>query len=371
MAVGPVEDGRAPSTNGPRRNARPPSMNDVALAAGVSHQTVSRVLNHNSHVAKDTRERVLEAISALGYRRNSAARALATNRSATIGVVTVGSALYGPTNTLNGVEVAAREQGLYVSLATMKTIDGPTTLSTIGHLLDQGVDGIIVIAPQQVMAEAIAEMGAPVPIVMISATDEKAAGKVLAVSVDHGAGARMATEHLTGLGHREIVHLSGPQYSLDAQARVAGWQAQCAADGLDAQVVVEGDWSADCGYAVGTAMAREGAPTSIFAANDQLALGLLRAFWEAGMTVPRDVSVVGVADVADAANFIPPLTTIRQDFEALGSLAITSLLARLEQDAGDVGLARATSARTQVRAATITPRLKVRQSTAGPLARPV
>ena len=343
-------------------------MNDVAIAAGVSHQTVSRVLNHNSHVAKDTRERVLEAISALGYRRNSAARALATNRSATIGVVTVGSALYGPTNTLNGVEVAAREQGLYVSLATMKTIDGPTTAATIGHLLDQGVDGIIVIAPQQVMAKAIAEMGAPVPIVMISAVDEQAVGEVLAVSVDHVVGARMATKHLTALGHREIVHLSGPQHSLDAQARVLGWQAQCAADGLGTQVVVEGDWSADCGYAVGAQMAREGAPSAVFAANDQLALGLLRAFWEAGMSVPKDVSVVGFDDVLGASHFIPPLTTIRQDFEALGALAITSLMARIETEPVGDGLGERTPAGAPKRFASITPRLKIRQSTAGPRA---
>lgn len=309
-------------------NARPPAMSDVATVAGVSHQTVSRVLNDHPHVRPETRTKVLAAIEQLGYRRNSAARALVTRRSATVGVVTSGSALFGPTSTLTGVEVAAREVGFFVSLATIKRFDVPTMTSAVDHLLSQGVEAIIVIAPQDEVAQAVKAVGAPVPVVMISATEGQA-GLVDAVSVDQEAGARMAVRHLIELGHREVVHLAGPQDWFDARARRAGWNLECSEAGLNVPEVVEGDWTAEHGYAVGRQMASQGAPTAIFAANDQIALGLLRAFWEAGMRLPQDVSVVGFDDIAGSAFFIPPLTTVRQDFGALGHLAIEALTARL------------------------------------------
>lgn len=335
-----------------RANARPPAMSDVATVAGVSHQTVSRVLNDHPHVRVETRTKVLAAIEQLGYRRNSAARTLVTRRSATIGVITSGSALFGPTSTLTGVEVAAREAGFFVSLATITRFDVPTMTSAVDHLLSQGVEAIIVIAPQDEVAQAVTAVGAPVPVVMISATEGQV-GLVDAVSVDQEAGARLAVRHLVELGHSEIVHLAGPQDWFDARARLAGWQAECAEAGLALPVVVEGDWTAEHGYAVGQQMAREGAPSAVFAANDQLALGLLRAFWEAGLTVPDDVSVVGYDDVDGAAFFIPPLTTVRQDFAALGHLAIDALAARL---AGSESVVEPILPTLEVRASTARPR---------------
>lgn len=334
-------------------NARPPAMSDVADVAGVSHQTVSRVLNNHPHVRPETRTKVLAAIEQLGYRRNSAARTLVTRRSAMIGVITSGSALFGPTSTLTGVEVAAREAGFFVSLATIMRFDVPTMTSAVDHLLSQGVEAIIVIAPQDEVAQAVTAVGAPVPVVMISATEGQAG--LDAVSVDQEAGARLAVRHLTELGHREVIHLAGPQDWFDARARLAGWRAECAEAGIALPAVVEGDWTAEHGYAVGQRMAREGAPSAVFAANDQLALGLLRAFWEAGLTVPDDVSVVGYDDVAGAAFFIPPLTTVRQDFAALGHLAIDALAARL---AGNEFVAEPILPTLQVRASTAVPRAR-------------
>lgn len=312
---------------------RPPAMSDVAALAGVSHQTVSRVLNEHPSVRPETRERVQRAIAELGYRRNSAARALVTRRSGALGVVTTSSAHHGPTSTLLGLESAAREVGYYVSVAAIDRFDAGTLRGALEHFLDQGVEGIAIIAPQVDVADAVAEAAAPVPVVTVTSGPlvEPAAqhARIVAVGVDQRDGARSATRHLAGLGHREVVHLAGPQDWFDARERLAGWREACAAAGVAAPDPVEVDWSAESGYRQGLRMVEEGLPTAVFAANDQLALGLLRAFWERGLRVPQDVSVVGFDDEAGAAYFVPPLTTVRQDFPALGRSAIAALVRAL------------------------------------------
>ncbi len=357
-------------SDGPSPRTRPPAMSDVARLAGVSHQTVSRVLNDHPSVRPETRERVLDAIATLGYRRNSAARALVTMRSGTIGVVTTGSALYGPTSTLIAVEEAAREQGYFVSVATIRRYDADTMHRVLEHFMDQGVEGIVVIAPQTDVAAAVDSFKAPVPVIMIAARDhpgeapdaetphEARAGSILAIAVDQRLGARTATEHLLGLGHRTVLHLSGPLDWFDARERETGWRAALEEHGAPVPDPVRGDWSSDRGYAVGKELAdavRAGdGPTAVFAGNDQLALGLLRAFWERGVRVPSDVSVVGFDDVAGAGHFIPPLTTVRQPFGTLGRRCMAMMI-----DA----LAGAT-----VRPVSIPPELMVRESTTTPRA---
>ena len=352
-------------------------MADVARLAGVSHQTVSRVLNDHPSVRPETRDRVLDAIATLGYRRNSAARALVTNRSATIGVVTTGSALYGPTSTLIAVEEAAREQGYFVSVATIRRYDADTMHRVLEHFMDQGVEGIVVIAPQTDVASAVDSFRAPVPVIMIAARDHPGAqdgagpdgaspaarrgptggaGGVLPIAVDQRLGARLATEHLLGLGHTTVVHLSGPLDWFDARERETGWRGALEDHGAEVPDPIRGDWSSDRGYAVGRELAadlRAGrGPTAVFAGNDQLALGLLRAFWESGVRVPRDVSVVGFDDVAGAGHFIPPLTTVRQPFATLGRRCMALML---DAFAG-----------AEVRPVSIPPELVVRESTTSP-----
>lgn len=313
----------------PGAQGRAPSMADVAEVAGVSHQTVSRVLNDHPNVREETRAAVLAAIEQLGYRRNSAARALVTRRSGVLGVVTTGSALFGPSSTLLGIELAAREHGYVVTVATVTSFEPSTMSATVEQFLEQRVEGIIVVAPQVDATRAILDLGAPVPIVMVSSSfvDARGAGvsPVRSVSVDQVAGGRLATEHLLGLGHRNVLHVAGPGDWFDARARLVGWRAALETVPGASGEMVQGDWTADFGYDLGLRLAREGAPSAVFAANDQIALGLLRAFWESGLVVPRDVSVVGFDDVAGADHFIPPLTTVRQDFEALGrhALAVT------------------------------------------------
>ena len=187
--------------------SRPPDIYDVARLAGVSHQTVSRVINNATNVRPATRDRVLEAIAALGYRRNRAARALVTRRSSTIGVMTSGSNLWGPSGALLGVERAAREAGYFVSLASLGTGDGEVA-DAMGHFRDQAVDGVIVIAPEAAMAHAADPLVAEVPVVMVAAGAEPS-DRVMIISVDQELGARRATRHLVGLGHTRIGHVAG------------------------------------------------------------------------------------------------------------------------------------------------------------------
>jgi DNA-binding LacI/PurR family transcriptional regulator len=328
--------------------ARPPAMSDVAALAGVSHQTVSRVLNDHPSVRPETRDRVNEAIVRLGYRRNSAARALVTRRTGALGIVTPATALYGPTSTLVGLEEAARLIGWYVSVATIRTFDAEALHGAVEHFLGQGVDGIAVIAPTTEVAQAIATIALPVPVVLISsASDLPADGYLHAVGVDQRHGARLATQHLLDQGHTAVVHVAGPQDWFDAQDRLAGWRE---VSGPDAPEPAEAGWDAADGYALGRRMIREGLPSAIFAANDQLALGLLHAFWEHGVRVPDDVAVVGFDDEVGAAHYTPPLTTVRQDFGALGRAAVASLQAAF---AGEPIIDRRIPAELVVRASSV------------------
>ena len=331
---------------------RPPTLSDVAALADVSHQTVSRVLNNHPRVRPETRQRVLEAIAKLGYRRNSAARALVTRRSGMIGVVTSGSALFGPTSTLIAVEIAARDAGLFVSVATVAEWQADTVSTVLEHFASRGVDGVVVIAAHDDAVEAVRDFNEPVPIVMVGPKDLPS--PLLSVAVDQYAGARMAVRHLLDLGHRDVLHLAGPTDWLDARARIRGWRAELVAAGVPATSMIGGDWSADRGYDVGKKLVAGDLPTAVFAANDQLALGLLRAFAEADVRVPDDVSVVGFDDVDGSANFYPPLTTIRQEFGPLGQCCMEQLLASI---AGE-----------QVKPALIAPSIVVRASSGPPRA---
>ena len=311
---------------------RPPVMSDVAAVAGVSHQTVSRVLNDHPSVRPETRRRVLDAVATLGYRRNLAARTLVTRRSGTIGVLSSGSALFGPTSTLIGIEHAARELGLYVSLATLPVWGADDVAAVLEHFVVEGVDGVVVLAAQDDAVDAVRDFGSPVPVVMVGPVGLPT--PLRTVSVDHYTGARSAVRHLLDLGHRDVLHLAGPGDWLDARRRIEGWRDELAAAGLTADDPRTGDWSADRGYAVGRELAAGALPTAVFAANDQLALGLLRAFWEVGLRVPQDVSVVGFDDVDGSAHFVSPLTTVRQDFAGLGRRCLEVLLQTIAGEPG-------------------------------------
>ncbi|NUP22040.1 MAG: LacI family DNA-binding transcriptional regulator [Streptomyces sp.] len=332
---------------------RPPGMMDVAREAGVSHITVSRVINGHPSVRPETRTRVEAAIQKLGYRRNSVARALKSRRSSTIGVVIVGSDLFELPRILLGVETAAKQTGYWVSLASRQ---GESTtgdlMETLQRLTDQSVEAIAVVADRPDAVEALSRLsiGVPVAVVMSGSVPNPDLGFV---EVDQELGARLAVRHLLDLGHRHIAHLTGALRTFDARARVEGWQAELATAGAEG-ALLEGDFSAESGFRLAHELCAGATPlpTAVFAGNDQMAMGALAAFAERGVKVPQDVSVVGFDDMKGAGYLVPALTTVRQDFTHLGSSAIELLVDML---GGEPPQRRR-----------LTPQLVVRRSTAVP-----
>ena len=333
--------------------ARDPAMTDVARLAGVSHQTVSRVLNGHPNVREQTRLRVRAAIAELGYRPNKAARALVTGRTQLIGVVAANSTLYGPASLLAAFELAAGEAGFAVSLKRVKVLDRTSIAEAVEHHRDQRVAGIVAIAPTASANEALADVPAGVPLVTVDGDPERATPMV---TVDQYAGAFDATRHLLEAGHRTVWHVSGPPDWFDAKGRVRGWQGALEAAGVEVPPLVAADWSAAAGYRAGQMLARMPEVTAVFAANDHLALGILRAMSERGKNVPGDVSVVGFDDVPEAAYFIPPLTTIRPDFDAVARETLGLLLAQVDGETnGSPGPSQRTVAPTLISRDSVAP----------------
>ena len=328
---------------------RAPNIRDVARHAGVSHQTVSRVLNSSPRLSPQTRDRVLAAIDELGYRPNQAARALVTSRTRTIGVLSAVTVQYGPTTTVNAIEVAAREAGYRLSITSSPSSDADDLRASLDHLRDQSIDALVVIAPQVGVFDAIQELSIAVPFVTIEASGRDADHSL---SVNQVVGARMATRHLIDLGHTRFAHVAGPHDWLEAEARLRGCRAELADAGLPAPTVIDGDWSAESGFHAGLQLLADRSITAVVAANDQMALGILHACRELSRAVPDELSVIGFDDIPEAAHFSPPLSTIRQDFAEIGRRTVENLIAQLE---GIEPPARSM----------VTPELVVRSSTAG------
>jgi DNA-binding LacI/PurR family transcriptional regulator len=310
-----------------RRRPRAPVMSDVGRLAGVSHQTVSRVINGSPHVRPETRTRVLAAMEELGYRPNSVARALVTGRSRTLGVVSFDTTLYGPASTLFGIEQAAHEAGYFIIVASLKALNRSSVTDAVERLRRQGVDGVLVIAPHEEAGDALLHTHADVPMVAVEAGPDDG---VAVVAVDQIAGAVSATKHLLSLGHETVWHISGPPNFIESRQRMEGWRETLKAAGAVPPDPLVGDWSPQAGYELGRRLSNEPAVTAVFVANDQMALGLLRAMHEAGRQVPGELSVVGFDDIPEAAYFLPPLTTVRQDFNEMGTRSLRLLLQTIE-----------------------------------------
>jgi DNA-binding LacI/PurR family transcriptional regulator len=290
---------------------------------------------------------VLKAIKDLGYRRNSAARALVTRRSQTLGVVSFDTTLYGPASTLFGIERAASEAGYFVSVATTKVLTVDTVREALDRLTRQSVDGIVVIAPVREAAEALSVLGDDLPVVVVEGGS--APGRA-SVRVDQEEGARLATRHLLDQGAATVWHVAGPADWLEAGSRLAGWRAELERARATIPDPLRGDWSPLSGYRAGQTLAARQGVDAVFVGNDQMALGVLRAFHEAGVRVPEDVLMTGFDDVPEAAFYTPPLTTVRQDFATVGRQCIDLLLE-------DIVGGRATE-----RQSVVAPELVVRQS---------
>jgi DNA-binding LacI/PurR family transcriptional regulator len=325
-------------------------MTDVARLAGVSYQTVSRVVHDSPLVRQETRERVRAAIRRLHYRPNPVAQALVTGRSRTLGVVSFDTTLYGPASTLMGIAEAAHDNGYGISIESLKALGRASVLQAVERLRRQGVDGIAIIAPLRSAVDALEHLPPDVPVVAVEGGLD---GAVPVVAVDQVAGAMRATRHLLELGHRTVWHLAGPQEWIEAEQRIEGWRAALTSRGARVPPLMRGDWSARTGYELGRRLLKAEV-TAVFVANDQMALGLLRRLHEAGRDAPTSLSIVGFDDIPEAAYFSPPLTTVRQDFNEVGRRCLHVLLAQVK------------SGRRAARREVIATKLMVRGSTSAP-----
>jgi DNA-binding LacI/PurR family transcriptional regulator len=303
---------------------RRPVMMDIARIAGVSQKTVSRVVNNSPNVSDEVRARVLAVIESVGFRPNSAARALVNQKSKVIGIVTLGSALYGAAAQVIGVERSARLAGY--STLLVSTNDGTVDQieSAIQQVLDREVDGVILSEPVD-DSRINPDLLGHTPIVSLGSGVQPFEQQVV-VGYDQFTGGRRATEHLLALGHRTVWHIAGPPDFPASKARANGWQFALEQAGAIAPMTVSGDWTALSGYRAGQRLAKNDEITAIFVANDRMAMGVIRALIEVGKRVPDDVSVVGFDDLPEAEFQVIPLTTMRQDYEKSAQYAVRELV---------------------------------------------
>jgi DNA-binding LacI/PurR family transcriptional regulator len=285
------------------------------------------VLNGHPHVSPTTRTRVLAAIAELGYRRNLSARVLATGRSNVVGVVAQNTNLYGPSSMVQAIGEAALSADLSLTVGHVAGYDATAaTRRIVERLVQQGAAGLVFIAPVDAAAEAMELVPSGVPIVTVDGLPEWQKANV---SVDQYSGGMMATRHLLEQGHRTVWHVAGPEQWHGSRAREDGWRAALAEHGAVAPPMPRAGWSAASGYQCGRMLARIPDCTAIFATNDHVALGIMRAMAEQGRRIPQDVSLIGFDDVPEAAYFHPALTTIRQEFAEIGRQALRLLLSQL------------------------------------------
>lgn len=305
------------------------TLRDIAKQAGVSYQTVSRVLNNHPYVADETRQRVRDLIAELDYHPNKAARSLAGHRADTIALVASDIQDYGPSQVVINIERAAKAAGYDLVLSIAADTSITSMRAAINSVLHWQVDGILILKPiRGVSYEEMVQLSDGLPLVQINSQPDQIAPSLM---IDQEYGTRLLLDHLFNLGHREFCVINGPSHYYDAAVRQRACEAILREKGLSAVAVGEGDWSAVSGYDAMKAMLEQGAHfTAVFAANDQMALGAMRALREHGLSVPEDVSIVGFDDVPEAAFFEPPLTTIQQDFALLGENSITYLVECIE-----------------------------------------
>ncbi len=312
---------------------KPPTLNDVAKVLGLSHQTVSRVINHHPRVLPETRERVLQAIRALGYKPNQAARFLANRRSTVIGLVTDDPGIYGPAHAILSLEQEARLHGYTLMIFGLRSLTIDEAKAGAEQLVAASAEGLLVDVPVEVNKSELAAAMGNIPFVTLDIDG----GKFFpSFRVDHVLGSRLATEHLVSLGHTKIAGLLGDGVYRSSKLRRKGWLAGLEATGLEPGPAVHTPWTPDGGYDAMKTLIKSSRKkfTAVFAANDLIALGALLALHEAGIDVPAEVSVVGFDNMPESRFFNPPLTTATSDFDVMARESLDMLFARIRGTLG-------------------------------------
>lgn len=334
------------------------TIQDVAKAAGVSTQTVSRVLNNRPDVSTETRSRVQEIIETLGYAPNVIARNLSRGRSNTIGVIGHGLIYFGSSSVLTGIEGKINELGFSLTLSLIDNFDPAQVESILYDLVSRRVEGIIWAVPaiDQIfgwLAEKLSKIETPVVFINKGPTDSE-----FVSAMDNRLGGKLATEHLMEQGYRRIGIITGPTDWWESQERLAGWREVVTNAGYSNidDLIVEGDWGAPSGdVGLQNLIDRDSEIDAVFISNDQMALGAMQASRRLGLNIPEDLGIVGFDDIPEAAYFYPSLTTIRQNPQELGAMAVDWINAIIQ--------ARQTGVDLEPGVSWSEPRLVIRKST--------
>lgn len=372
MTPAPELEGSSPA----RRKAA--SISDVARLAEVSPQTVSRVSRGSEKVKPETRKRVLAAMAQLGYSPNLAARALRGGSFHIIGLLTQQVARTGEAHTISGVLDAARERGLAAVVSQVAHPDAEEVHTALVDLARQPIEGLVIVQSGRASVEHLALP----PNLAVASSDSALVGYFPSASADQVQGVRDAVEHLLTLGHRTVHHITGPLDSQAANVRRSAWAQTLQRHGCEVPEPLPGDWSVASGYAAirrllegPTPSQTSGAsvtslplsstsgatipadfPTAIFCANDETAIGAIAALREAGLEVPRDVSIVGFDGVDYGAFITPPLTTIEQDFHRAGREMVALVAEQIEDGIQDGSRHIVIPTRLVIRGTTAPPR---------------
>ncbi len=339
-------------------NNKRPTIKEVAKAAGVSTQTVSRVINERPDVASETRERILRTISELGYQPSALARSLIQQRSYTLGVVTAGLKHTGPSRTLNGITSAAEEAGYSLLLKELPRYDAEDVVPIFQALLSRHVDGIIWAVPEVgenrnwVNQQSL---DLKIPIVYLTMEPKQ---NISTASIDNYLGGRMAMSHLLEQGYGRIGHISGPMDWWEARQRRAAWKDALNESGFGAQDAhwTEGNWSSASGaQAIEKLFGQYPEMDAVFVGNDQMALAVIQVACQKGLRIPEDLGIVGFDNIPESAFFYPPLTTVQQDQHVVGKVAVEETIQMIES--GWQG-----SAPIEPKSILLAPTLVVRQS---------
>jgi DNA-binding LacI/PurR family transcriptional regulator len=303
-----------------RPTVKPPTLYDVAKVVGVSHQTVSRVVKGHANVRPDVRERIEAAIIELNYKPNLVARSLATSKSHRIGALVYELLEAGPSKIMEGASIRAREAGYLFDIVSLDPENDKGITEAISLINQSELAGLLAFTPTDSVVRALAHASFQVPLTLESDGNELTLGET---------GVDLMIDHLADLGHTRFFHIAGPEGWLAARGRAHAYDLAIAARGLTSVGQVAGDWSARSGYEAAMSLPLDLGITAIVAANDQTALGTVAALEQRGISVPRDMSVVGFDDIPESKYFRPPLTTVQFDFALQGRNAVDRLLAKI------------------------------------------